>query len=577
MASAFLYLVGCSIRNRVRVRLRRLRQPRYLAATAAGALYLYAFAFRHAMTRPARLDVSPLGLFARASDTIAVAGALALFAMSVAAWAIPLIGRPIEFTRAEAQFLLQAPIRRRHLLHYKLLRGQLGVLLATAVTTLFLRPGSLAVAGRFLIGAWMLLATVRLHLTGVALRRLSIARHGVKALRDEWVPLGIVGAACVTLVASFASDWRSFAALTSAGAVFREVERLASSGPAHWVLWPFGVLVRLPLAAVGGPFLRLLPAALGIVSLNYLWVVRADAVVGATAADDAAQRAHAEAAVPVVGPGRLRVPFRLAATGRPETAILWKNLILLGRYASARTLLGLLPLLLLAVVVSGRSSGGIGSSIGILSLAGAGMTVLLGPQMMRSDLRQDLANLALLKAWPVGGPALVRGELLAPAVLLSCVSWLLIGAAVAFVRPNPGVGLPALLPERAVSLALAAGVLAPAVIVGQLVIQNGLAILFPAWVATATARSRGIDAMGQRLLTLGGVVFALVLLLLPGAFAGAGVWSFVRLLVPAPGGLLIVLPALAVAAVVLGECWLAVEWLGRVFDATDAASMDPME
>ena len=42
----------------------------------------------------------------------------------------------------------------------------------------------------------------------------------------------------------------------------------------------------------------------------------------------------------------VRRPFRLAPEGPAESAILWKNLILLGRYASLRTLVGFLPVLI---------------------------------------------------------------------------------------------------------------------------------------------------------------------------------------------------------------------------------------
>ena len=41
MFSASLYIIVCSARNRLRVRLRRLREPRYLIGAIVGAAYLY--------------------------------------------------------------------------------------------------------------------------------------------------------------------------------------------------------------------------------------------------------------------------------------------------------------------------------------------------------------------------------------------------------------------------------------------------------------------------------------------------------------------------------------------------------
>jgi hypothetical protein len=577
MIAAFVYLFVCSLRNRVRVRLRRLRQPRYLVASLAGALYLYTFVFRR-VNRAGRAAPTPLALFERASHAIEVAGALALFAIAVAAWVLPMLGRAIEFSRAETQFLLQAPLTRRQLLHYKLLRGQIGVLLATAITTLVLRPTSFVSGWTFLTGTWLVLAVVRLHLTGVALRRGSVARHGRRGLEREWLPLFVAVAATLILIGSLAADWRALAALTAADDVFREVGRVVTSGAAQWVLWPVRALARLPLSASPSAFLRDLPVVLTLVVLNYVWVLRADVAFEEASSADASDRARSRARRgPRIRSGKA-APFRLAALGPPETAIVWKNLILLGRFASARVLFALLPLLVVAFAMSRRSTTGIGSSIGALSLVGAGMTTLLGPQMMRNDLRQDLANLAVLKSWPIRGGALVRGEILAPGVVLSCAAWLLIGMVVALHPPaRAGAEMARELARHPVSLGMAAAALAPAIILTQLVVQNGLAILFPAWIATTNTQSRGIDAMGHRLLTLAGVMVTLVLALVPGAIAGGALGYLLHLIAPQARAPVIILPAILAAGVVLGECWLATTMLGGVFDRTDVSAMDAVE
>ncbi|MCK7478232.1 MAG: hypothetical protein M0C28_13115 [Candidatus Moduliflexus flocculans] len=62
--------------------------------------------------------------------------------------------------------------------------------------------------------------------------------------------------------------------------------------------------------------------------------------------------------VPCGGEGRGRDAVHARALdGPPETAILWKNLILVGRYVSLRTLLRLLPLIVVFGVVA-RGQGG---------------------------------------------------------------------------------------------------------------------------------------------------------------------------------------------------------------------------
>ena len=54
----------------------------------------------------------------------------------------------------------------------------------------------------------------------------------------------------------------------------------------------------------------------------------------------------------------------------------------------------------------------------------------------------------------------------------------------------------------------------------QFTIHNGVALLFPAWVPLGNQRPRGLDAMGQRLIMLGGTWLLLVVMALPGAIAG---------------------------------------------------------
>jgi hypothetical protein len=100
-----------------------------------------------------------------------------------------------------------------------------------------------------------------------------------------------------------------------------------------------------------------------------------------------------------------------------------------------------------------------------------------------------------------------------------------------------------------------------------------MAVLFPAWVVVGSSRARGIDAMGQRMLMLAGILLTLVAALLPGALVA----GLVGLLVYAVTGIVpVVLPALVLAGVVIGECWLAIEGLGRVLDRTDVGALTPI-
>ena len=573
MIDAFLYLTACSFKNRLRYRLRRLREPRYVIGLIVGLLYFYVLFFRRSGRSRTPADLSAVAALAAPVQFL---GSLFLFATAVIAWLWPGSRTPLPFKRAEVQFLFTAPVTRRQLVHYLLWRSQIAILIGSAIATLFLRPGSLAGGWTLMVGLWVVLMTVRLHLMGVALRRLSLASHGTSGLAGQWLPVAVVVAAIGVLAASVVDGWPALRSLERGDAVFAELQRLAGQGAAAVVLWPCRALVRLPLSGSVAEFWSALPAALALLVLNYVWVLRSDAAFEEASAARAEQQAGLRTAPRAAVKGAAATPFTLAPDGPPETAILWKNLILMGRYLSLRTALRLLPLVIvLGVLARNHAAGGVAAFVGALSLPLAAMAVLLGPQMVRNDLRQDLARLPLLKTWPVRGSALIRGEVLGPTVVVTAVAWLFLLAAAVLGSGLRAESLEAIaLGAHRASLFAAAFVLAPAVILSQVVVQNGLAVLFPAWVAVGASRARGLDAMGQRLLMVAGLLLTLAASLVPGAIV-AGAFAF--LVYQATGVVLILLPALIVALVVAGECWLAIEGLGRVLDRTDPGAVDVSE
>ena len=59
-------------------------------------------------------------------------GALALFVIVLLAWIIPHERAALTFTEAEVAFLFPAPVSRRTLIHFKLLRSQLRIFFSVA-------------------------------------------------------------------------------------------------------------------------------------------------------------------------------------------------------------------------------------------------------------------------------------------------------------------------------------------------------------------------------------------------------------------------------------------------------------
>jgi hypothetical protein len=570
----FLYVARCSMTNRLRRRLQRLREPRYLIGLIVGAVYFYLMFFRRGVRGP-RGAAGP-AMMAKLAGGLQLGGSVILMVVAAAAWVLPGAGTPIAFSRPEVQFFFTAPVTRRELLHYKLLRSQIGILISSAITTLVLRPASLGGSWMFLVGLWTVLVAVRLHLMGVALTRSSLLQHGRSAPALQWLPLAAVLGVAGALTAQVAAAWPVLAAMPDGGALLDQLQRLSLTGAAAVVLWPFCALVQLPLSASPAEFLSRLPLALGLVALNYVWVLRADASFEEASADHAEKQSRDRSAPRAVVRGAASAPFQLAPDGPAETAILWKNLILMGRYVSLRTLLRVLPIVVVfGLIARGSGAKGITEFLAQLCLPLAAFAILLGPQMMRNDLRQDLAQLALLKTWPVRGAAIIRGEVLAPTVVVTAVAWLLIlmGALLLGEGSARSLALVPRLMDR-VSYAAAALILAPALILSQTIVQNALAVIFPAWVRVGATRARGIDVMGQRLLLMGGNLLALALSLVPGAIAGGLAGLAIYALT---GSIPVVLPAVLVAIVVFAEGWLATELLGRVLDRTDVSAVDAAE
>ena len=561
--SPLLYLTVHSIRNQIRVRLRRLRQPRYLIATVLGAGYFWfvimggAFRFnrpRSGPAAPAKLSVGlPLG------------AAMLMFVVAVFAWIMPSARRPaLAFTRPEVQHLFTAPISRRRLVRYRVLRSQIGALIGSLIVTVLFRPGRLASSFMVFAGLAIIMATLNLYSTGVSLSRASAGAR-------NWLPRTIAAAAVAIIAGTLAIHWNDFLAAFR-NADFTELARLGSTGAAVVVLWPFRTLAALPLADSPRTFFSALPWALLLLVLNYVWILRTDVPFEEAAAELSEKlekiRRH--------GPGALRkpirptkTPFNLAPLGRPETAIVWKNLIAMGRVLSWTVLLRIAPMLVIFSLAISRGERETTGFLAVVALMVAGFTMILGPQMARRDLRQDLNALATLKTWPIRGAGLVRGEIMAPAIVLTTIAWLaLIVAAVLSTNH-------AFAEEFASRWSLLAGAMfvVPGIVLAQLVAQNGLAVTFPSWVSI-DPRPGGVDAMGQGMLVMLAVLLALVAAILPAALVAGVVGGVLYLLL---GTIPVVLPAAIAGAALLVEAFIGTEFIGAILERSDISAVDARE
>jgi len=563
-AVVFLWLA--STRNRMLHQLRRLRQPKYLVGAVVGALYLYSFVLRRLSDLDAGGEMPPNArLFVQLMLTAAAMGTI------LSAWALGPDRPSLSFSETEVQQLFPAPVSREHLLHFKLTRGLMGAVMGALFATVFTSRVLNPRPELFFVGASVALATVSLHATAASFMRTRLARLGGRGTVIRW---GLLTAGAALLMGAILAGLREHPFPTDSrvpGALRLWVLTFLDS-PA---LWPGRVLVALPLAEDGASFARRLPLGLGLLVLHYLWVMKAAVPFEESAVGRAEERARSREHLSRRGgqrtPPRASTPlFRLAPRGRPEVALLWKNVL-------AGQRLGGMGRLVVAGVLGGgvaavASGEGLAEVLAHLRLFLAplcgGIAVMLcvfGPSSVRVDLRMDLPRLEQLRALPLTGRQVVAAELAAPALLLGGAQGVLVLLAMACAVWRGGTWT-----ETWVAGGLAALWVLPAVTLGGLFVQNAAVVLFPAWLPPDGERARGLEAMGQRLLTLVGTLVVLIVGLLPAAFVSAVVgfalyqlWDFGIWALPFAG--------MSAAAVLVGEVALGVMGLGRAFDQLDVS------
>src|ERR1035437_4105242 len=144
------------------MRIKRLKQPKYLLGAIVGGLYFYWYFFRTFFgTRPRG---QAFAIFPPDNQALLESiGALILLVIVLLAWVIPHERASLTFTEAEVAFLFPAPISRRTLIHFKLLRSQTAILFTTLLLTVVTRR----FGGHAWIraaGWWLILSTVDPHL-----------------------------------------------------------------------------------------------------------------------------------------------------------------------------------------------------------------------------------------------------------------------------------------------------------------------------------------------------------------------------------------------------------------------------
>jgi hypothetical protein len=526
-----------TLRGRVIRSIRLLRQPKYLVGAIAGFAWIALWVVRPLSQSHGRIGSAAWMVDASAlMPTIHRVAAILFTLLLPLPWLLPWGRLGLPFREAELTLLLQAPLTRRDVIQYGLLKSEVGVVLSALLVSLFFpgRGPSSSWVTTFL-GTWLLFEFV--HLNG------------------KWRALSLMGGRrrrivlAIGVLALYVAVFSSLVPFTAS--VATEVARVDRStivptlAALHWppllvaLTTPAWGLTAPMLAPGGTAFLiALLPLGLAVVVQREL-VLRSKARFEESALDQA-RRAEEKAspakrATQHLGWTRTLGPFDLSPTGRPEVAVLWKNVLRVSRLPW-RLCVAVACAVLLAIAVlpallrAPDWTYGLTAGLGVMLLI---VQPIFGGMGMNNDLRSEMAHLESVRTWPVAAPRLLLAEIASPALMSFAVAmfgagialaslcgsrfrqWLTGEATELHLLPRsgellrvPNLWAAVLLFVSCVPLAAAVSLLASAV-------QNIAVLIMPAWMAHSSDRSRGVAAFGQRMLTSVALMFTLVVASLP--------------------------------------------------------------
>ncbi len=573
MFRVFAYLTIVSIRNRFVTMVKQIRNPRYAIAMLIGGIYIWFFLFNRTQLPRGRSD----GPFQ--SVEVELLAAVGMFILFMRWWLFGNDRSALAFTPAEIQFFFPAPVTRRALIQFKLLRAQLAIIFNAMLWVLiFGRGGSELPPVLRAISIWALFTIFMLHRLGATLVRTATAQHGRAGAKRNVIALAIFGSATAGLLWTGIQAYPAVRNLSGIGAILRALPPVLEQPVPNALLAPFRILLAPTFAHTPTEWVRAFLPLLLIAGLHYLWVIRTELAFEDAAVEASAQRARRIEAIrarrsggvkPVRAGNRSWIP--LAPRGHPAVAILWKNVLAFTRTSGRGAVAIPLAILASSIVLIISSSGevALATLMGSVALALAAFSVFVGPRFVRLDLRQDLMHLRLLRTYPIEGSALVAAEVAGSTLVLTVTQMLFLIFAHVVLLPQPAFDID--VGVRWVMLFIAPIALL-IINAASVTIQNGAALLFPAWVKIGTAKAGGVEVLGQSILTMLASLIALALALLPpgimavAAFAGIQFIFEDAILAAAIGATVLGLAALAF------EVAMAMTLLGEVFERGEMVS-----
>jgi hypothetical protein len=536
MIGVLVRLQALMIRGRIVRSIRLLRQPKYLVGAAIGAAWILLWVGQPLLQSDVSVHVLRVGEFASElrPAVLRVVGVL-ITVFLVLPWLLPWGRLGLPFREAELTLLLQAPVSRRQVIQYGLLKSFAGVLIGALIVSAFLGMGGPLDRLRTFAGTLMLFTFWDLHSKWRALfllRQREVGR-GVARLRRACLTGGVGTLVALLLVGVLQLERVAFEEFpgTEPESFLRELAALnwpplllGLTAPARWLLAP-------ALAGSWGAFAWAALPAVALIAAQREIVLRTPARFEesalAQARDVERRKSPARRFKRASSWGRQQRVFPLPAAGHPATAVLWKNLMRVSRVPLLHTAGALAVVLLLLAVAPTllRLHEAVYIAMIVVGLLAALVVPILGGMTWDNDLRTDLVHVELIRTWPLPARDFVAAQIASPAALAFLTGCGSLGLALAgYLGSRLRVALldlPSRIPIDGVAAPplIVAGVL-PVVAGAALVssaMQNLIVLLLPGWLAHGGDANKGVAAFGQRLLFSMGVFLGFLLALVPGA------------------------------------------------------------
>jgi hypothetical protein len=578
----FLTVALLTFKNRIVQRAKRLREPRYLISAVAGAAYFWFFVFR-------RNPKSGVAL-ARMRDltfnsVIVDCASVIVLLMMIIAWALPADSGGLDFSEAEIGFLFPAPLTRRDLLLYKLLRAQPQALFSAVILTIIgTRQG-------YFVGTWIAFSVMSVYFTMV-----SLGRARLRLFHIGFLPrLGGVALIIGGLYALLLNQSHSLAAVPIPADFRATVKTAVSTRVAIEAFFHKPVIAAILFiprffasAALPANLAVLAMSAVAVAAMGvaFFFIAAALNVSFQEASISASQkraarldRRNSQRVGSFVMFRRAPALFRLGETGPAEVAIIWKNLIALMRNS-------ITWVAIFVLMVAGMVGMAIWSALwthehemylvfGAMLLFMAAFFPLFGPNVFANDLRLDLPRLEVLKSYPISGERLVAAEIVASLAVVSILEVIFATSASALIFMS-GHATGYLRFAGTAQFAVAVLLLTIPVCAIQLIIRNAIPVLFPAWAMRSKDEAKGFVAMGQRLVTMAGNLLVLAIALIPAAIVFApSVWIAYKFF--SGNAAFVAVATMPAVGVLAAEAWYGVKALGAQFEELDVSNeMDVM-